>query len=95
MKLKLDLKLNLINNGSTAKWKCCQYIRKTLEYNDIDGFEFWLVFRVLIKFTGSLLRTKHMNLTTITLMRHVHVIDVALITCKLLIYKLYLVHVIG
>ena len=36
--LKENLKLNLVNNGSTVKCKYCGCIRKTLEYNDRDSF---------------------------------------------------------
>ena len=41
--------------------------------------------------TGSVLRTKHTNLTLITLMMHDHMIGVGLITCNLFII-LFSVH---
>ena len=47
--VKENLKLNLANNGSTVKCKYCGCIGKTLEYNDIDDYEFWSKLTILIK----------------------------------------------
>ena len=47
--VKENLKLNLINNGSTAKCKYCECIGRSLEYINIDSFEFWSKLMILIK----------------------------------------------
>ena len=47
--VKEILKLNLINNGSTAKCKYCGCIGRSLEYINKDSFEFWSKLMILIK----------------------------------------------
>ena len=88
--VKVNLKLNSTNIGSTAKCKCCRDIRMTLEYNSIDGFEFWPILRVLIEYTGSTLRTKHTNLTVIMLTGYDHMVDVVKLHAIYLFMSCYL-----
>ena len=84
--VKENLKLNLINNGSTAKCEYCGCIGKTLEYNDIGSFEFWSKLTILIKLYRQHAGNKTYKLNTNHTNRIQPCGECSRVTCSLLIY---------